>query len=376
MAGQYPAPLPHLGLVLTGVVNSSQYPAPLPSLGLVMAQGTGVYVLTATVGTYALTGVGPTLKYGHRLVSAAGAHTLTGVAATLTKSGINSTQYPAPLPSLSSLLSGASGIGFLTASPGTFTLSGTAAVLTKGVALSAASGTFVATGAPALRDMQVTASGSAYAISGSSATLTATHLPLTAATGTYVMTGQAAALISQSDKIMLGGTGAYTLTGVAATLSYPGRVLQCAPGTFAETGYTSGYQTTGRFSPNVVPTGGFAAHFALAPRIERKRRAQIAGEVAKKPAPEVVQRAALDVAHEWLAGDLVDEAAARNELERLVIAQGARWRPAYETLLRAYHTELQAEQARQMESMAANEQEYKRIQRNQNAARVLLLMNM
>lgn len=372
MAGQAPASLPHLGLVLTGVVNSSQYPAPLPSLGLVMAQGTGVYVLTAAVGSYALTGIGPTLKYGHRLVSAAGAHTLTGVAATLTKSGINSTQYPAPLPSLSSLLSGASGIGFLTASPGTFTLSGTAAVLTKGVALSAASGTFVATGAPALRDMQVTASGSAYAISGSPATLTATHLPLTAAAGAYVLTGQAAALISQSDKIMLGGTGAYVLTGVAATFSYP-RVLQCAAGSFTETGYASGYQTTGRFSPNVAPSGGFGAYFALAPRIERKRREEIARAVSKKPAPVPVQAAALDVAHEWLAGDIASEEAAQRELQRQV--QG-RWKREYEQLLRAYHDELQAEQQRQAEIVAANEEEFQRMQRNANAARVLLMMAM
>ena len=171
MAGFSPAPLPHLSLVLdASLPGSAGDPAYLPHIGLVLAPNavtnsagdpwplphfallarTGTFVGTSAYGTYTITGQDAALKAARKLTAAYGTYTVTGQASTLTKAAGNSTQYPAPLPSLSSLLSGVSGVYVLTCNAGTYTLQGQAATLRRGVGLVAAYGTYTIRGAPAL----------------------------------------------------------------------------------------------------------------------------------------------------------------------------------------------------------------------------------
>jgi len=165
MAGFAPAPLPHLSLVLEEVVTGSsgeaaflphvglvfepnQFtltceagsyaltgqsaalwyvpitanagdPAPLPHLGLVLTGGfSGIF---ADAGAFTLTGVSDQLTVGRTVSAAAGSFTLTGQDATLSYV-VNSMEWPAPLPHLSLVLTGVSGIYSLPANVGAFTV--------------------------------------------------------------------------------------------------------------------------------------------------------------------------------------------------------------------------------------------------------------
>lgn len=94
-----------------------------------------------------------------------------------------------------------------------------------------------------------------------------------------------------------------------------------------------------------VYTGGWEQYL-----LKPQRRAEIAAEVSgkRKPTPEV-QEVAAEVAHEWLRGDYRDEDAAARELELIVRLRKWLWRENYVDLLRAYHAEMAAERARQVE---------------------------
>lgn len=238
------------------VSNFSEFPAPLPHLGLILGAVTG-YTGVSDPGAFVWSGqaAGMYRRYTH--VCAVGSYALTGQDATLTKTGANSTQYPAPLPHLSSLLGGVSGAYSLPAFAGSFTRTGVAATLARGIGLIAAQGSYVWTGAPALRDMQLTAEGAAFAITGVDPVFTATHHPLTADPGSYAWTGFAAGMQYEgAAKTLTAFVGTFDVTGQDAAFTH-GLALVAEPGSFEVTASDVGYETTGQFE---VAQGGWYGH--------------------------------------------------------------------------------------------------------------------
>lgn len=258
MAGYSPVSLPSLSTLFDppGSLGSAGSPAPLPSLGLMLGNTGGRAPLTAAAGSFALSGVSTPLKVGRKVAPAAGAFALTGQDATLTKPGVNSVAAPASLPHLGLVLELASGIKFMTAAVGSFAWSGVAAGLNRGHALIADVGVFVVSGAPALRDLQVTADRATFAITRNDATLRRTAGAFTAGAGSFAFTGRAAALVYETAtaRTLAGESGTFLMTGQGATL--PATILRklvADTGSFAFTGKAATFIAV-HWSP-IVPTG-------------------------------------------------------------------------------------------------------------------------
>lgn len=150
------------------------------------------YVLTATVGTYALSGVAAATTRQSTFTAVAGAYTLSGVAAA----------FPRALK--------------VSVTTGVYVLSGVAAALNKGKSLVAAAGAYVLSGVPAVfpAARKVTAVTGTYALTGVAAALNKGKL-IVATAGAYVLSGVAAAF--PVTRKVTAVTGVYTLSGVAAT---------------------------------------------------------------------------------------------------------------------------------------------------------------
>ena len=260
MAGLSPAPLPSLGSLFdpAGTIGSAGAPFALPSIGLLLGTTGGRSPLTGSAGAFALTGIAAVLKAGHIVTSAAGSYSLTGVAATLTKASPGfGTGAPAPLPSLSLMLERSANDKLFTVSVGAFNLNGVAATLTKGHGLAAAAGSFLWSGAPALRDIQVTADKATFAYTANAATLTKVSPGITAVPGSYVLTGGVTALIYQpvGTNVLAAFPGSFALTGNNAALpSTIARVLIADKGTFAWSGVSASLVVIG-WAP-VAPSSG------------------------------------------------------------------------------------------------------------------------
>jgi len=142
------------------------------------AAGSG-YTLTASAGSYALTGNAANTLYARIMTASAGSYALTGVDALLVKSGSYS----------------------FNAEPGSYTL----------------------VGSNALVDLSMNAEVGSYALTGRDATLTYSPLnnrTLTADFGSYALTGQAANTLF--NRALVASPGAYTLTGRQAGLIWSG----------------------------------------------------------------------------------------------------------------------------------------------------------
>lgn len=239
MAGQYPAPLPSLGLNLApGLPNVAGAPAYLPSVGLVLS-ATGGSPLTAAAGAFVLTGQVAALKSGHKVVSAAGVFTETGIASTLTKASIGGGGDASPLPSLGLMLVRAAGSKVVFGANAAFALSGVAESLIKGVGITAATGTYLLNGAPAQRDLQITADKATFAVTPVAAALSRASQGITASSGAFVLTGNSAGLAYQTANsfVLPALRGQYVLTGNAATFpTQIARTIIAGAGSFATTG--------------------------------------------------------------------------------------------------------------------------------------------
>lgn len=255
-------------------VNSSRNAAPLPSLGLLLDYSNR---LTADAGSYAITGTA-TLKAGRILTGAAASYTLTGSAATLTKSGTatplypgplpqigmiltgagatNSTSYPAPLPSMSSIMGMGDGIYAMSGGTGLFTWTGIAAAFRHGYALTAESGSYVTDFSRVARDHQLTASAGSFALSGVAAA-GARAVTLTASAGSFAITGVDAGLrYEQAGTYLLTGLlGIFVVEGQDAALSATDRTLSAEAGQFRIDGIAASYLLNGA-PPVETPTGG------------------------------------------------------------------------------------------------------------------------
>lgn len=204
-----------------------------------MFGASGGRVLTAATGSFALTGVAAALRPAWKLISAAGSFAETGVAATLTKASIGAGGDAAPLPSMGLLFINDPTRKVLFAANGVFTLTGNAAAVTKGRALQSAVGTFVLNGAPALRDMQVTADKATFAFTGVAAALSRASQGVTANTGSFALTGNPAGLVYQTatGRTLAASFGQFILTGNDATLpTQIARKIVADTGAFAVTG--------------------------------------------------------------------------------------------------------------------------------------------
>lgn len=154
--------------------------------------------VSASVGTFTLTGIAAVLRIGHKLSGIAGSFTLTGVAASKSQTR--------------RLLSGS----------GAFTLTGKDATFVRPGRLFADPGAFVLTGKAAqLKHFyRTTASTSAYTLTGKAATPYVTRR-VSASYGTFTLTG------CSVFRGIAGNPGSFTLTGQAASLKVaPSAVIQ------------------------------------------------------------------------------------------------------------------------------------------------------
>lgn len=188
------------------------------------------YTLAGAAGAYTLTGVAAEFARTWALIGEAGSFTLTGVAAALTLSRA------------------------ILASPGAFTLTGNAATLLTTQLMAGEAGAFTLTGQDAalraqrlllaspaafsltgrdaalVHGLTLASGAAAFALNGQSAALVATRL-MGEAPASFILTGNDAALVTS----LLGTKGEFTLTGNGAALIVA-RVLAEAAGTFELTG--------------------------------------------------------------------------------------------------------------------------------------------
>jgi hypothetical protein len=214
MAGQSPAPLPHLGLVFDATT-----------------------LLTTDAGTFTLSGQTVTLRHGHKLALAAGSFTLSGQDITLTAPAVNSVGSPAFLPHIGLNMDLVAGTYALALGKGTFTLSGQALATPTGYSLPLATGSFVWTGAPADADYEINLDAGSFAVTGVAAVVTKTYTTLDLAAGSFTLTGQQVGTAYEQ----VGGltaplnTGPFVLSGQALTMSLTRRLALDA-GSFTLTG--------------------------------------------------------------------------------------------------------------------------------------------
>jgi hypothetical protein len=203
MAGQSPAPLPHLGLVFDATT-----------------------LLDMDAGAFTLSGQAVTLRYGHKLALAAGAFTLSGQDIDLTAPAVNSVGSPAFLPHIGLNMDLVAGTYALALARGTFTLTGQALATPT-----------VWTGAPADADYEINLDAGSFAVTGVAAVVTKTYTTLDLAAGSFTLTGQQVGTAYEQ----VGGltvplnTGPFVLSGQALTMSLTRRMALEA-GSFTLTG--------------------------------------------------------------------------------------------------------------------------------------------
>jgi hypothetical protein len=242
-----------------GMRSPKAFPPSIANAVYLLSASQGTYTLTgfavtpqvgmpATQGTYTLTGEAQTLGVG--MPAAEGTYSLTGFAATMSvvpnPVGIRPSRIfqPSSLPHLNlrtakafPVLSTGPASYTLSATEGTYSLTGFSTILNRGVQVSAAHGTYSLTGEAQsfLRGINISATEGTYALNGQSQTLT---VGMPAAEGAYTLTGQSQTMavgipVAQGSYTLTGETqsfavalstlaqeGVYTLTGRAQVLNY------------------------------------------------------------------------------------------------------------------------------------------------------------
>lgn len=212
----------------------------------------GGTTLTASAGSYAITGTSATLRKGKGITAAAGSYAVTGTAATLRKAA----KLAATAGSYS-VTGTAAGLKLgrkIAAVAGSYTVTGTAATLRRARITSAAAGSYAVTGtAAALRRALKAAAGvGSYAVTGTAATLRHGWV-LIASAGSYAVTGTAAALSkSITGKSVVAGVGSYSITGTAATLRHSW-IISASAGSYAVTGTSATLVKTNARSVSADP---------------------------------------------------------------------------------------------------------------------------
>jgi hypothetical protein len=172
------------------------------------------WILTASAGSFTLTGVASVITVGYNLIAGVGSFVLTGVNATLSKgitlvAGLGEfalTGYDAVLSSAYTLV----------ASLGEFTLTGVNAALQKAITLVAGAGSFILTGKDVIlrQALNLVASLGEFTLTGYDSILKRTYT-LVAETGSFILTGFSATF--KRCYTLAAEAGSFILTGVDAT---------------------------------------------------------------------------------------------------------------------------------------------------------------
>jgi hypothetical protein len=226
--------------LFTDAPASPSTPAPFPHLGLLDGLGNVPIALTAEYGTYTVSGQDLVFSATYILRADQGTYTTAGQVATLNLQGA-SVENPAPLPHLGLLLGVGTGTTILAADPGIYSI----------------------VGSDGLVDMEMGAETSTYAITGYAAGLNYQYY-LTAAQGSYSLTGYDVTFTVSGNVTMAADQGTYTLSGQdAGTLrGYPMPALQGfyalggqAADVFTGTSGTTGTVVVTNASDSVVAAG-------------------------------------------------------------------------------------------------------------------------
>jgi flagellin-specific chaperone FliS len=215
MAGQNPASLPHVGLILgssdkvltaesgaysisgqdAALAGTSDWgPASLPHLMSLLGAGQAL-TLTAEHGTYSFTGQAASSSRNYVVAANVGFYTVAGKAASLTQSNARAGD-PGPLPHIGLMLGPTTTAYTLTCDPGIYTI----------------------VGSDALADFEVDADQGSYTLTGQDAALRKTTI-MTAESGTYSLSGQDVTFaIGSTARTMPADQGSYTITGQSAGL--------------------------------------------------------------------------------------------------------------------------------------------------------------
>jgi len=232
------------------------------------ASGTN-YTLTASFGSFAITGTAAALKYNHILPASSGSVSVSGTAATLKRgysfqvaSGSVSVSGAAASLKLGRVLQAGAGSVAVTgtaanlsvssnktlqADSGSFAVTGGAATLKISRVLPASAGSVQVNGAAASLKYSrlLSASPGSFAISGANATLTyqpVGNRTLVADSGSFAVSGTTASL--RLNRKVSAASGAFAFTGSAATLRYARKVIAEA-GAFAITGTAAALSKSG-----------------------------------------------------------------------------------------------------------------------------------
>lgn len=166
-----------------------------PQLSFPPVQTGASLSLTASQGTYTVTGVSTTVNSSRSVAATKGNYVVTGVAAT---------------PNAGRSIS---------ATQGTYAVSGKPQTLNRGIVLTATQGSYTLSGATVTlpRDRSLIAAGGAYNLTGTATGLSRGRTVI-AGPGTYTVTGNA-----QATPVTLSiptTAGSYSITGVPVTLAY------------------------------------------------------------------------------------------------------------------------------------------------------------
>ena len=178
------------------------------------AGGATSYTLTASGGSYTLTGTAAGLEYNREIAAAAGSFSVSGTSADLEHDRA------------------------IDAEAGAYALTGAAAVLEYNPAIDADAGAFSLTGQDATLtyagSTTMTAEAGAYVVTGTAANLEHNR-ELNAEAGAYSIAGQDATLTYTQADTLNADAGAFTITGTAAGLEYA-RIMAADGGSVALAG--------------------------------------------------------------------------------------------------------------------------------------------
>ena len=202
-------------------------------LSITYSTGGGTaYTLTASSGSFSLTGQAANLKRGRRLVAAAAAFVLTGQAVTLTKG--RRIQANAATFSLGGQNVGLRAARRITGGAGSYALNGQNATLKATRRIAAGAGSYTLTGQSASFDIskKMAAQAGAFMLTGRAAGLIYARR-LKADAGSFVLSGRDAQLTFV--RALQAGAGSFSLTGQDAALKYARR-MPAEPGSYVLTG--------------------------------------------------------------------------------------------------------------------------------------------
>jgi hypothetical protein len=226
------------------------------------------YTLTASAGSYALSGQSATLLRSKLVIGSAGAYALSGQAVTVLRSkslGASAGAYALTGQSANLLKS-----KLVTASSGSYLLTGRSATLLRTKLLSASAGAYSLTGQATtlLRARLIAASPGSYVVSGRSAVITyvptgtPANYTLSALAGSYNVAGQSASLLRSRQ--IAASPGSYGASGQPVTLLRT-RLVVASAGSYAVAGQSATVQKTQPSAPSAHEED-FGAMGAIATR--------------------------------------------------------------------------------------------------------------